>query len=227
MVWAPICTTTLLANKSTYSQGDPRIQSESLKQGTPCCIFHCRIFQQSVHSLKLCAPSCLWQATGVVLAGLAESDGIASFTGVRLRGLSGSTFNMSFSAFTKYRTLTPLRQVCRLIWETEAAHTGWRVEAWTLDWSWCILIYFLFNVTYQHREPPILETKSIKMEIYNLGWFKKIFRKGTLLSNLMTSRMCVVWLSAKRSSKAHFSVASLLFDMYKGKRVNKAQLHSF
>lgn len=55
------------------------------------------------------------QATGVLLGGFAKANGIASFTGVRLRGVSGSTFNMSYSAHTQYRDLAPLAQVgCNL-----------------------------------------------------------------------------------------------------------------
>lgn len=44
----------------------------------------------------------------MVLGGLDQSDGIASFTGVRLRGISGASFNMSFSAQTRYRPLEAL-----------------------------------------------------------------------------------------------------------------------
>ncbi|MEW5320161.1 MAG: hypothetical protein WDW38_011256 [Sanguina aurantia] len=47
-------------------------------------------------------------ATGVVLGGLLEADGVAAFTGVRLRGVAGSTFNLSFSAVTQYRSLVSL-----------------------------------------------------------------------------------------------------------------------
>ncbi|MEW5306586.1 MAG: hypothetical protein WDW36_009041 [Sanguina aurantia] len=47
-------------------------------------------------------------AIGVVLGGLDPADGTASFAGLRLRGPSGSSFNLSFSALTRYRPLTPL-----------------------------------------------------------------------------------------------------------------------
>ncbi|MEW5320181.1 MAG: hypothetical protein WDW38_011274 [Sanguina aurantia] len=46
------------------------------------------------------------KATGVVLTDVV--NGLASFTGVRVRGAVGSNFTMSFSALTRYRALTPL-----------------------------------------------------------------------------------------------------------------------
>lgn len=51
------------------------------------------------------------QVSGVLLGETNPVDGVAAFTGVRLRGLSASTYNISFSATTAYRALTVLNNV--------------------------------------------------------------------------------------------------------------------
>lgn len=59
----------------------------------------------------MCAVS---QVSGVLLGETDPLDGVAAFTGVRLRGLSASTYTVSFSATTAYRTLTALNNVSAL-----------------------------------------------------------------------------------------------------------------
>lgn len=70
--------------------------------------------RQSIHldawsQSNSCTGVCALQATGVVLTDVV--NGLASFTGVRVRGAAGSNFTMSFSALTRYRALTPLETV--------------------------------------------------------------------------------------------------------------------
>lgn len=92
------------------------------------------LFMLSLRSSPSHAHGCcnMWlilQVTGVLLSETNLQDGTASFPSVRLRGLSGESYNVNYSSLTVYRSLLVLNTVSHVCFTIQVNPMGFVIAA--------------------------------------------------------------------------------------------------